>query len=127
MPIKKKNVPKNILSNSIDYGKTVASHILEWASKDSYKELRSYPKYSIPEDISKWQPTPPRLHEWNRASLEYDKTIVKLILLINLNLIHLLILICLKKSFFYKELLEVYNIGISLKERRKRYRKFLGL
>ena len=43
----------------MDYGKQVADHILAWADKDMYKQTRTFPKYSIPEDPGQWRPTPP--------------------------------------------------------------------
>ncbi|MFN7118465.1 MAG: vanadium-dependent haloperoxidase, partial [Saprospiraceae bacterium] len=32
---------------------------LAWSAKDTYKESRSYPKYTITDDPAKWRPTPP--------------------------------------------------------------------
>jgi hypothetical protein len=52
-------VPEWVLEPSLAYGKRVSDHILEWSSTDNYKETRTYPKYSIPDDPTKWQPTPP--------------------------------------------------------------------
>ena len=63
-------VPKRVANASEAYGSMVADHILEWADKDNYKETRSYPKYSLDDDPSRWQPTPPAYMEgiephWN--------------------------------------------------------------
>lgn len=52
-------VPKAVLERSMAYGKQVAAHILDWSGKDMYKQTRTYPKYSISDDPSRWQPTPP--------------------------------------------------------------------
>ncbi|NNE28327.1 MAG: vanadium-dependent haloperoxidase [Saprospiraceae bacterium] len=52
-------VPKDVLDRSLEYGDQVAQHILAWADGDMYKQTRTFPKYSVPEDPSKWQPTPP--------------------------------------------------------------------
>jgi hypothetical protein len=52
-------IPQDVYDRSMDFGKAVSDHILAWADNDMYKETRSYPKYSIPEDPSKWKPTPP--------------------------------------------------------------------
>lgn len=52
-------VPRDVFQRSMDYGKAVASHILEWSDKDNYKETRSFPKYTVSNDPSKWRPTPP--------------------------------------------------------------------
>lgn len=53
------NMPYSVMDNSIAYGQAVADHILDWADGDLYKQTRTYPKYDIPEDKTKWQPTPP--------------------------------------------------------------------
>ena len=52
-------MPQDVYDRSMAYGKTVSEHILAWADTDMYKETRTYPKYSIPEDPAKWKPTPP--------------------------------------------------------------------
>lgn len=52
-------VPDDVLFASIDYGKSVANHVISWYDGDNYKQSRTFPKYSITNDPSKWQPTPP--------------------------------------------------------------------
>jgi len=52
-------IPQAVYDRSMEYGKAVSKHILSWADSDMYKETRTYPKYSIPEDVTKWTPTPP--------------------------------------------------------------------
>ena len=52
-------MPKAVYKRSLEYGEEVAQHILKWADKDNYKQTRTFPKYSITEDPSMWQPTPP--------------------------------------------------------------------
>ena len=52
-------MPRDVYARSLAYGDAVSHHILEWADKDMYKQTRTYPKYSITDDPSKWQPTPP--------------------------------------------------------------------
>ena len=102
-------MPSKVFDNSITYGQKVADHILTWADKDMYKETRTYPKYSIPEDQAKWRPTPPDYMDgiephWNKLRTfvlksadqfppppptPYSED---------------------KKSLFYKEMLEVYEV-----------------
>ena len=53
------NMPKAVFDRSIAYGDAVSKHVLGWADNDMYKETRTFPKYSIPNDPSKWTPTPP--------------------------------------------------------------------
>jgi hypothetical protein len=57
--IKAIGMPKAVYERSVAYGEAIAEHILNWADKDMYKQTRTYPKYSISDDPSKWQPTPP--------------------------------------------------------------------
>ncbi|MTB53111.1 vanadium-dependent haloperoxidase [Lewinella sp. W8] len=52
-------VPDEVLFNSIAYGEAVADHVIKWYDGDMYKQTRTFPKYSITDDPSKWQPTPP--------------------------------------------------------------------
>jgi hypothetical protein len=52
-------VPKSVINRSKAYGEAVAAHILGWADGDNYKQTRTYPKFSITDDPSRWQPTPP--------------------------------------------------------------------
>lgn len=52
-------VPDEVLLASIEYGEQVADHIIKWYDGDLYKQTRTFPKYSITKDPSKWQPTPP--------------------------------------------------------------------
>jgi hypothetical protein len=52
-------MPDSVFQNSIAYGQKVAAHILAWAAQDNFKQTRSFPKYSVTDDPSAWQPTPP--------------------------------------------------------------------
>jgi hypothetical protein len=53
------HVPEDVWDRSLLYGEAVADHILAWADKDMYKQIRTYPKFSINDDPARWQPTPP--------------------------------------------------------------------
>jgi hypothetical protein len=52
-------IPENVFDRSVNYGKAVASHVLDWANKDNYKQSRSFPKFTITEEPGRWRPTPP--------------------------------------------------------------------
>ncbi len=56
---KKLNMPNDVFKNSIEYGEIVSKHILAWADKDNYKQMRTMPKYSINDNPATWKPTPP--------------------------------------------------------------------
>lgn len=49
----------SVIAISARYGKQVAAHILAWASKDNYKETRSFPRYDLSDNPGDWKPTPP--------------------------------------------------------------------
>lgn len=52
-------IPDQVYRNSIDYGDKVAVHILKWAAKDRFKQLRSLARYTVRDDEASWKPTPP--------------------------------------------------------------------
>lgn len=52
-------VPAEVFEASVAYGESVADHVIDWYGGDMYKQTRTFPKYSITDDESKWQPTPP--------------------------------------------------------------------
>ena len=56
---RKMKMPSAVFERSIAYGDVVATHILDWAGKDNYKETRTFPKFSVNDDPGRWQPTPP--------------------------------------------------------------------
>lgn len=56
---KKAGLPRKVYQRSIDYGGAVAKYILAWADADNYRQTRSFPKYTVSNDPSKWRPTPP--------------------------------------------------------------------
>ena len=120
---KKGSLPEEIFLPSIAYGEKVATHILQWAANDNYKETRSLPKYTIRQDDAYWKPTPPDYMEgiephWNKIrpfvldsasqfkpapALTFDMT---------------------KGSPFYKQVMEVYETGRQLKEESLNIAKF---
>ncbi|MGB0839242.1 MAG: vanadium-dependent haloperoxidase [Chitinophagales bacterium] len=57
--MKAKGIPQKVYANSMDYGDAVAKHVLAWADKDNYKQTRTFPKFSINDELERWQPTPP--------------------------------------------------------------------
>lgn len=57
--IRDTGVPSGVFERSVAYGDTVAAHILAWAHEDGYNETRAFPKYTVTEEIGRWQPTPP--------------------------------------------------------------------
>lgn len=74
--IKSKGMPESVFNASLAYGKTVADHILAWAKKDNYAQTRSAPKYTVKNDASRWQPTPPAYIEGVEPSWNKIRTLV---------------------------------------------------
>ncbi len=102
---------KELFSSSKAYGLKVADHISEWMGKDNYAQTRTMPKFTVrTEDETRWQPTPPAYMEgiephWSEIrpflidSAEQFKPIPPPPFSME------------KKSNFYKELQEVYDIS----------------
>ncbi len=55
----RRTVPADVFDRSIAYGDTVAKHILAWAGKDHYREMRGMPKFTVAKVPGRWVPTPP--------------------------------------------------------------------
>jgi hypothetical protein len=57
--IKAIGISPSIFKNSVDYGKKVADHIIEWSNKDGYLERTALSQYVLSEEEGMWKPTPP--------------------------------------------------------------------
>lgn len=121
--LKDLGIPQAKYDKSMEYGKRVAEHVLKWADKDMYKETRTFPKYTIQEEVAAWKPTPPDYMQgiephWNKirpmvldsanqfvpgAPTDFDLD---------------------KESPFYKELEEVYEVGKNLSEEQQAIAQF---
>jgi hypothetical protein len=73
---KNRKIPQDVYDNSMMYGKQMADHILAWSAGDNYKQTRTFPKYTITNDPSKWQPTPPAYIEGIEPSWNLIRTFV---------------------------------------------------
>jgi hypothetical protein len=116
-------VPSEIYDRSIEYGNKVADRIIKWSGKDNYKQSRSFPKYTILQDPATWKPTPPAYMDavephWNRIrpfaldSAAQFKPVPAVKFATD------------KKSDFFKEANEVYEIGKSLTAEQKEIAAF---
>ena len=53
-------MPDEMVKNSVAYADTVAAVVMAWSKKDSYKETRAMPEYTVYNDSAgRWVPTPP--------------------------------------------------------------------
>lgn len=121
--LEKMNIDPTIVQNSVSYGEQVADQIIEWSNKDNYKESRSFPKFSITEDAARWKPTPPGYHEgiephWSKIRTfvieNADQFTPELPTEFSLD----------KKSEFYKEVIEVYEVVNNINEEEKAIASF---
>jgi len=119
----KKGINKEFFANSVAYGDQVAEHILNWADGDMYKQTRTYPKFTITDDPTRWQPTPPGYMEaiephWNQIRPFVIDSANQFVpdrpTAFNMN----------KGSDFYKEVMEVYDVGNGLTEEQKEIASF---
>ena len=108
LSIFKSNLTTETFANSVLLAKNISNNILKRAGEDMYKITRGMPKYSVYNDESKWQQTPPDYFD----AIEPNWKLIKPLLLdsaaqfrpvaattFNTN----------KKSVFYKEMLDVYE------------------
>lgn len=111
-------IPDDVFERSVAYGTAVADHVLTWAGSDNYKQTRSFPKYSIETSPGTWKPTPPAYMDaiephWNKIrtfvidSAGQFKPAPPTVFSID------------KKSQFFKEADEVYQIGKNLSDEQR--------
>ena len=113
-----KKLSPDVYKNSIRFGQMIADSIGRWAAKDNYKETRKINRYRLIKDEGNWLPTPPGYMAavepyWNKmrtvaldsageckphSATPFNK---------------------IKESDFYRQALEVYNIGVKLSPEEK--------
>lgn len=108
---------------SLRYGEQVAAHILAWAKEDKYRETRTFPKFTVSDDPSRWQPTPPVYMDAIEPHWSKIRTFVidsaaqfapELPTPYDLE----------KGSPFYEEILEVYETGNQLSDEEREIAAF---
>ena len=52
-------IRKELLQNSLNYGRKVGNYIVEWSKKDGYPERTALGGYIVKKDSGRWVPTPP--------------------------------------------------------------------
>lgn len=53
------SLDETLRQKSIDYGRTVGQHIIDWSKTDGYLQRNSHPGYIVTSEPANWQPTPP--------------------------------------------------------------------
>lgn len=121
--LKASGIPANIFDNSIAFGQNIARHVLDYSTKDNYRETRAMSRYAINDNISTWKPTPPAYMKavephWNkiRPFLMDSAQQFKPIAAIKYSA-H-------KESPFYKDALAVRDIGAKLTQEQKEIASF---
>lgn len=106
----KTNLSEDVYNNSVSFGDAIATIILKRAATDNYKKTRGMPRYMVIRAPGKWQQTPP---DYADAAEPYWGKILPMLLdsasqykplpppPFSLD----------KKSNYYKELGEVYNLS----------------
>ena len=116
-------VNKSYFEASVAYGDEVAAHVMAWADGDMYKQTRTYPKFTITDDPTRWEPTPPGYMEaiephWNQirpfAIDSADQFVPERPTPFDLT----------KGSDFYNEIIEVYEVGNNLTDEQKEIASF---
>jgi hypothetical protein len=116
-------MPDDVFQRSVDYGNQVGDRITKWYGKDLYKQIRSYPKYSLEDNPATWKPTPPAYMDaiephWNKMrpfvidSASQFRPDFPTTFSID------------KKSTFYQEAQEVYTVGVNLTEEQRQIASF---
>ncbi|EIA09403.1 vanadium-dependent haloperoxidase [Flavobacterium frigoris] len=102
---------------SKEYGLKVAAHIKKWMDKDNYKETRTMSKFSVYADQpGRWQPTPPAYMDGIEPHWSEIRTLV-LDSASQFKPIPALAFSLDKKSPFFKEVQEVYDISLKMKKK----------
>lgn len=118
-----KGVSKSFFKASLTYGDQVAQHILEWADGDLYKQTRTFPKFTVTDEPTRWQPTPPGYMEaiepsWSKIRPFVIDSATQFVperpTEFDMN----------KGSLFYKEVMEVYDVANNLTEEQKEIASF---
>lgn len=111
-------VPEEVIERSMAYGDSVAAHVMRYSGNDKYKQTRGI-RFTVTNLPGTWVPTPPAYAdacepEWNKirtfaldSSGQYPPPPPPMY---NHD----------KKSAFWKETNEVYELGKSLTEEQKR-------
>ncbi len=116
-------LPSSVKNSSIAYGQKVAEHILKWADKDMYKQTRTFPQYTIQDEAHLWKPTPPDYMQgiephWNKIrtliidSARQFEPIDPFPMSLD------------EETVFFKQLKQVYDVGVNLNEEQTEIAKF---
>jgi PAP2 superfamily len=115
----KNKLDTTTFNNSIELGGSIGKKILARAALDNYPQTRGKPRFMGSHEPGKWRPTPPDYLDavescWGTMKCFILDTSTQFMPAVppafNMN----------KKSVFYKNLIEVYNVGKNLTEEQKK-------
>ena len=109
--------------DSENYGKLIAEKIIVWSETDGFKQIRSLPRYTLLEKEGCWSPTPPDYAEAVEPYWGKLRTFV-LDSATSIKPKPCLIYSSDSNSFFYKQAIDVYEIGNKLTEEEKLITRF---
>ncbi len=120
---KEAGVPSDVFERSVSFGDAIAKHVMEWSSKDNYKQSRTFPKYSIESNPATWKPTPPAYMDAVEPHWDKIRTFV-LDSAAQFKPSPATPFSIDKNSQFYKEAFEVYETGKKLTEEQRAIASF---
>jgi len=102
---------------SKEYGLKVAEHIKKWMDKDNYKQTRTMSKFSVLSNVAgRWQPTPPAYMDAIEPHWAEIRTLV-LDSASQFKPVPALAFSLDRKSPFFKEVQEVYDISMDMRNK----------
>jgi PAP2 superfamily len=111
-------IPDDVIERSMAYGDSVAAHIIKYSAKDNYKQTRGF-RHTVTNEPGTWVPTPPAYADaieplWGTIrSMTMDSASQFMPApppAYTQN----------KNSAYFKEVMEVYNLGKNLTEEQQR-------
>jgi hypothetical protein len=117
-------MPSDIIDNSIALSDTISAVIMKWSKGDNYAQTRSAEKYTVTNEDGRWVPTPPAYMQ----ALEPHWCDIRPMVLDSAAACRPALPpkydITDKEGSFYKEMMEVKNVGDSLTEEQKHIADF---
>jgi hypothetical protein len=117
-------MPSDVFENSVAYSDSVAKHIMKWSKKDHYAQTRSASKYTVNRKDGRWIPTPPMYAQ----ALEPHWGEIRTMVLDSASQIPApeppVYNMADKNSQFYKNVMEVKQLGDSLTTDQKHMADF---
>lgn len=120
---KSTGMPDDVFQRSVDFGNQVGDHVMAWSAKDNYKQSRSFPRYSLEDDPATWQPTPPAYMDAVEPHWKSIRTFV-LDSASQFRPVGPTPFSIDKNSQFYKEALEVRDMGVTLSPQQREIASF---